>query len=326
MRKIAILTLAALALVLAFSTEGKIKKRQPRATTTRTASSGNVERSAKSAVQNRSANSITSSEMTSMNLPRPDVGVGEAADGEMLIINIGDAAFIMLKVEGGTFTMGATSEQGSTNPIEKPAHEVELTTFYIGEAEVTQQTWSAVMGSNPSINIDDIRNPVNNITWDDSQRFVNRMNVLFADAYTKKLRFSLPTEAQWEYAARGGCQSQGYRFAGSDYENSVAWNNANSDGTIHPVKEKFPNELGLYDMNGNVWEWCQDVWDPDFYSKSPRINPVCTNTSSKSSYHIARGNGINSNPGGYIAWRNAYPITSKGIDKGMRLVVTISDY
>lgn len=330
MRKIAILTLSALALVLAFSTEGKIKKRQPRATTTRNASGGNVVRSANGATQNSSANSITSSNVPSMNLPTPEVGVGEAADGEMLIINIGDAAFIMLKVEGGTFTMGVTNEQKSNNPLEKsslPAHEVELTTFYIGEAEVTQQTWSTVMGSNPSLNIDDIRNPVNNITWDDSQRFINRLNALFDGVYTKKLRFSLPTEAQWEYAARGGCHSQGYRFPGSDYENSVAWNKANSDGTIHPVKEKFPNELGLYDMNGNVWEWCQDLWNLEFYGKSPRLNPVCKDTTPNfSRFHITRGGSIKSDPGFHIALRNAFPITSKGSDIGMRLVVTISDY
>ena len=326
MRKIAILTLTILALVAAFATEGKIIKSQPRSTKAWNVSNGNVGRSTNNAVNNRSASSITSSEMDLNTSPSPDVGVGEAADGQMLIINIGDAAFIMIKVDGGTFTMGATSEQGSTNPIEQPAHEVELTTFYIGEAEVTQQTWIAVMGFNPSININDMRNPVNNITWDDSQRFVNRLNTLFAGAYAKEMRFSLPTEAQWEYAARGGPQSKGYRFAGSNYENSVAWNKANSDGTIHPVKEKFPNELGLYDMSGNVWEWCQDLWNPNYYSNSPRLNPVCTSTTPNfSTFHIARGNGIKSIPGCYLAWRNAYPNTSKGVDIGMRLVVTISD-
>ncbi len=312
MRKLAILTLIMLMSLTAFNSEGKVKKTRQQAVATRN-SSNTIDAQPEQAPAPAAVEG-------------PTVGVGEAADGEILIISIGETAFLMQKVEGGTFTMGATAEQGSTNPIEQPTHEVELSSFYIGETEVTQGTWIAVMGSNPSFFGSDKNNPVNNITWDDSQRFINRLNALLANSDNKGMRFSLPTEAQWEYAARGGQQSQGYRFAGSNYESAVAWNSSNSDGTVHQVKSKLPNELGLYDMNGNVWEWCQDLWNPNFYSTSPRNNPVCKSTTQKfSTFHIARGNGIKDAPGRYLAWRNAYPITSKGSDIGMRLVLIIDD-
>ena len=317
MRRLAIITLAMLIGLCAFNIEGKVKKTQQRAIVP----------------LNNSNKGYIANDAQPKQDPKPErvegpaVMVGQAADGEILIISIGETAFLMQKVAGGSFIMGATSEQGSANPIERPAHEVELSSFYIGETEVTQETWIAVMGSNPSFFGSDMRNPVNNITWDDSQRFVNRLNALLAkNDDNKGMRFSLPTEAQWEYAARGGQQSQGYRFSGSNYESSVAWNSSNSEGTVHQVKSKLPNELGLYDMNGNVWEWCQDLWNPNFYSSSPRRNPVCTSTTQKfSTFHIARGNGIKDAPGRYVAWRNAYPITSKGSDIGMRLVLNFDE-
>lgn len=253
----------------------------------------------------------------------PKVSYGSLYDGHTLIINIGDYNFLMQRVDSGTFNMGATAEQCSTNPVEYPAHQVNVSTFYIGETEVTQDIWIAVMGTNPSFFNSNMKHPVNNITWDDSQQFVKRLNTLFASSCDYKgISFSLPTEAEWEFAARGGIMSKGYRFAGSNSEGDVAWNNFNSEGTVHPVKGKMPNELGIYDMNGNVWEWCIDLWNPNFYSESPKSNPVCLNTQSQfSNYHVARGNGANSDSGGYIAWRNAYPITSKSGNIGMRLVL-----
>ena len=171
----------------------------------------------------------------------------------------------MVRVEGGTFTMGATSEQGSdASDDEKPAHQVTLSSFSIGKYEVTQEEWQAVMGSNPS-NFKGAKRPVEQVSWTDCQEFIRKLNLL-----TGK-RFRLPTEAEWEYAARGGSRSVGYKYAGSDNLGSVAWFDGNSGNVTHSVGQKSPNELGLYDMSGNVSEWCQD-WHGS-YSSSSQTNP-----------------------------------------------------
>lgn len=165
--------------------------------------------------------------------------------------------FTMVAVEGGTFTMGATSEQGSNaEKDEKSAHQVTLSDYYIGQTEVTQALWKAVMGSNPS----DYRGdnlPVEHVSWDDCQVFIQKLNQL-----TGK-QFRLPTEAEWEYAARGGRKSRGYKYAGGNNIGSVAWYNENSGYEMHPVATKQANELGIYDMSGNVDEWCSD-WYGDY--------------------------------------------------------------
>ena len=184
----------------------------------------------------------------------------------------------MVYVKGGTFTMGATAEQGEdAGNDEKPAHSVTLSDFHIGKFEVTQAQWKAVMGSNPS-KFTGNNNPVDYVSWYDVQEFIKKLN-----AQTGK-KFRLPTEAEWEYAARGGNQSKGYKYSGSNSISEVAWYEDNSDGKTHPVGQKKPNELGIYDMSGNVHEWCQDL-DGD-YSSSSQINP--TGPSSGSS-HIRRG-------------------------------------
>ena len=176
---------------------------------------------------------------------------------------IGD--FDMVYVKGGTFTMGATAEQGSdAQSDEKPTHSVTVSDFYIGKYEVTQAQWKAVMGSNPSYFKGD-NLPVEWVSWDDIQEFIKKLN-----AQTGK-RFRLPTEAEWEYAARGGNQSKGYKYSGSNSVYDVAWYYSNSDNKTHPVGQKRPNELGIYDMSGNVFEWCQD-WEGN-YSSSSQTNP-----------------------------------------------------
>ncbi|WP_282776075.1 formylglycine-generating enzyme family protein, partial [Phaeodactylibacter xiamenensis] len=174
----------------------------------------------------------------------------------------------MVRVEGGRFKMGCTAEQGSDCwSREKPAHRVELSSFSIGKYEVTQAQWEAVMGSNPSGFSSCGSCPVENVSWNDVQDFIVKLNRMTGGNYR------LPTEAEWEYAARGGNRSRGHKYSGSDNLGSVGWYRDNSDKKTHPVGKKTPNELGLYDMSGNVWEWCSDWYDKDYYSSSPARNP-----------------------------------------------------
>ena len=187
-------------------------------------------------------------------------------------------AFQMVEVRGGTFTMGATSEQGSdAESDEKPAHNVTLRDYYIGKTEVTQALWEAVMGNNPSW-FKGENQPVEMISWNDCKEFISKLNSL-----TGK-RFRMPTEAEWEYAARGGSKSRGYKYSGSNTLDDVAWYSGISDYETHEVGTKSPNELGLYDMSGNVWEWCSD-WYGD-YSSSAQTNPKGPDSGT---YRVYRG-------------------------------------
>ena len=185
----------------------------------------------------------------------------------------------MVYVEGGTFIMGATAEQKNTEKREEPAHSVTLSSFYIGKYEVTQSLWKAVMGSNPS-HFEGDNLPVENVSWNDCQTFLRKLN-----AMTGK-NFRLPTEAEWEFSARGGNLSRGYQYSGSKKIDDVAWYRNNSGSKTHNVGTKAPNELGIYDMSGNVWEWCQD-WKGS-YSSSAQTNPKGP---SSGSYRVIRCGG-----------------------------------
>ena len=194
---------------------------------------------------------------------------------------VNGVSFTMVYVEGGTFTMGATKEQGrDADSEERPTHQVTLSGFSIGQTEVTQALWQAVMGSNPSWFIGDLQQPVEKVSWDDCQTFITKLNQLTGQ------NFRLPTEAEWEYAARGGTKSQGYKYSGSKKLGDVAWYSKNSGSTTHAVGTKSANELGLYDMSGNVWEWCQD-WYGD-YSADAQSNPTGPTSSSD---RVCRGGG-----------------------------------
>lgn len=198
-------------------------------------------------------------------------------NGDITVI-VNGVSFTMVRVEGGTFTMGATTEQLQQARIdEKPAHRVTLSSYHIGKTEVTQALWEAVMDSvpdyrygkkirrNPSHFRDLPQNPVEQVSWYDCQDFIDKLNELTG------LKFHLPTEAQWEFAARGGNNTRGCVYAGGNVLDDVAWYSKNASSKVnpvkgtHPVATRAPNELGLYDMSGNVWEWCHDRYSNDYY-------------------------------------------------------------
>ena len=183
--------------------------------------------------------------------PTPTPPPSPSPSGNVDSITVNGVTFKMVKIEGGTFMMGAPSSDAEAYSNELPQHCVTLSEYYIAETEVTQALWQAVMGSNPShFKFPD--RPVEEISWNDCKTFIEKLNQL-----TDK-QFRLPTEAEWEYAARGGGNSHGYKFSGSDNVDDVAWYTDNCGGETHAVKTKAANELGLYDMTGNVLEWCSD--------------------------------------------------------------------
>lgn len=172
----------------------------------------------------------------------------------------------MMLVKAGTFAMGATPEQQNPYRDEKPAHCVTLThNYYMGQTEVTQALWRAVMGNDPSYFKGD-NLPVEQVSWDDCKEFIGRLNELTG------LVFRLPTEAEWEFAARGGNNSRGYQYAGSNKLSEVAWFDDNSGHNTNSVMTRNPNELGIYDMSGNVFEWCYDCYDK--YSSELQTDPT----------------------------------------------------
>lgn len=216
--------------------------------------------------------------------------------------------FRMIPVEGDTFTMGATPDQGSdAESDEKPPHQVTLSTYYIGETEVTQALWEAVMGRNPSY-FKGANRPVERVSWDECREFFYRLN-----SQTGK-SFRLPTEAEWEFAARGGKKSNGYTYSGSNALENIAWYENNSGNETHDVKTKSPNELGLYDMSGNVWEWCQEGYFPE-----SQTNPMGF---SSTIMRVSRGGSCCSNAVDCrVACRNDYYSCFEHYDLGFRLAL-----
>ena len=238
---------------------------------------------------------------------------GSTLSGNTITIPVKDGISIdMVRVEVGTFTMGATPEMEDPYNWEKPTHQVTLTNdYYIGKYEMTQALWQAVMGSNPSrFKGDNL--PVEMVSWDECQEFISKLNSITGKT------FRLPTEAEWEYAARGGNKSRGYQYSGSNNISDVAWYDDNSGSKTHAVGSKQSNELGIYDMTGNVWEWCQDWYGS--YSSSSQVNPIGANSGSN---RVIRGGSWSG-----AAWgcRSSYRYGSspgyRGSNFGLRLVLS----
>ena len=180
----------------------------------------------------------------------------------------------LVRVSGGVFQMGDTLDQGL--PTELPVHEIMLDDFFIARFTVTQVQWDILMGENPS-NFKDPQNPVEQITWSDALEFAEKLSRAVSSSVNKPIEFMLPTEAQWEFAARSGGKNDLYS-GGSDIS-AVAWIDENSRGRSHPVGQKRPNDLGIYDMSGNVWEWCLDTFQEDAFSRHDKFNPMMTASS-----------------------------------------------
>ncbi len=251
---------------------------------------------------------------------RPSIGILEFDGGGMAVLVEGNGkslSFNMVSVVGGTFEMGSTSSGSDASS----GHSVTLSSFLMGETEVTQDLWYAVMGKSPTsgynwdyTGVGD-KYPAYWVSWDDCQEFIKALNAMFASCFDDNRQFRLPTEAEWEYAARGGNKSKGYKYSGSDDIGFVAWYSGNSGNTTHEVKKKQANELGLYDMTGNVYEWCYDWWGS--YSGSAQTNPVGPN---EGTYRVFRG-GSYYDSERQITYRRGYSPDSHWSDFGFRLVL-----
>ena len=237
-------------------------------------------------------------------------------------ITVKGVSFVMVPVKGGTFTMGATAEQTGARSDESPTHQVTLSSYYIGQTEVTQALWKAVMGYSPTSDGSSWSSyaglgdnyPAYNISYNDVLSFISKLNSLTGRT------FRMPTEAEWEYAARGGNKSKGNRYSGGYNLFHVGWYTGNSSSMTHPVAQKSANELGLYDMSGNVFEWCSDWYGS--YSSSSQTNPTGPSTGSN---RVLRGGGwLNNASVCRVAFRNYGSPAVRANGVGVRLVLSSS--
>jgi formylglycine-generating enzyme required for sulfatase activity len=246
-----------------------------------------------------------------------------------LSFTVKNITFEMIYVEGGTFEMGCSSEQSNCFGDEKPVHIVELSDFYIGKLQVTQQLWYAVMGrslrmqcylvNTKSLNGEGNEYPMYFVNYSECEEFCNTLNQLFAKQLPKGYSFCLPTEAQWEFAARGGNKSQSYLYSGNSNIDETGWYELNSNAKAHIVGMKEKNELGIYDMSGNVMEWCRDWYFDFYYENSPLENPKGPD---KGKGRVLRGGGWNSKPHHCrVSFRHCTSPSNRSNDVGFRLAL-----
>lgn len=238
-----------------------------------------------------------------------EIELTEQPFGKDRIFKVGDVSFVMKAVKGGDFVMGHSP---CYNEGFYPPHNVTLKDYYIGETVVTRDLWHAVMGGKkPSRQ--DANKPINLVSWNDAWEFISKLN------QELHLSFRMPTEAQWEYAARGGKDAWiQHEYAGSDIIDSVAWYVNNSGNESHPVKCKGSNELGLYDMSGNVREWCFDWYDANYYAKSPTRNPEGPQYGER---RVTRGGSFCYSPSSCKVYSRSCGLPSGSFDIGFRLVL-----
>lgn len=217
-------------------------------------------------------------------------------------------------VQGGDFLMGTPKDDPDNYGDEHPVHKVTVPSFYLAKFPVTQRLWRAVMGEDPpELAFKSSGNrPVEPVSWDDAQAFIQQLNERTGESYR------LPTEAEREYAARGGIYAQGFKYAGSNRQKEVGWYNGNSHDEAKPVGLKFPNELGLYDMSGNVDEWCQDVWHEN-YEGAPGDGSAWMEGGDQDRRVVRGGSWINGPYGCRVAYRDGSYQADRGIDIGFRL-------
>ena len=238
-------------------------------------------------ISERASSEIMENSTISMeDVSTPITTIPSTSNLETTTYNLNGVSFTMVFVEGGTFTMGSDSRLED----QAPEHQVTLSSYLIGETEVTQALWQEVMGNNPSRSNKGADYPVENVTWNVCHDFVDKLNQQMHEAglIADDVNFHMLSEAQWEYAARGGNQSQGFVYSGSNTLSEVGWT-SNEDGRVsHKVRQKQPNELGLYDMSGNVYEWVADYYAP--YSNEVQTDP-CNLTNINSSRQVIKRGG-----------------------------------
>ena len=256
--------------------------------------------------------------------PRPDTLALRLAPAHDTMFEAGGVMFNMLYVPSGTFTMGATTATGNAaydpdaDIMEQPPHAVHLDAFLIADIEVTQFLFFAVMGFNPS-EVADLSLPVHNVSYTNALRFIDTLNRMTG------FRFRLPTEAEWEYAAKGGGRADSsYYFSGSNDAGEVAWSSDNSDGSVHMSGLLNPNALGLFDMSGNVKEWCSDWYGE--YSADPQVNPQGPRMPSNANLqkHVVRGGSFLQTP--YYLRNTARQFlfgSNESKDIGLRMVISV---
>jgi formylglycine-generating enzyme required for sulfatase activity len=262
-------------------------------------------------------------EPTKLDAKTQDTGNGDKTHTlpKKLTVDLGGGVKLeMVLIPVGEFTMGSPDMDKDAKDVEKPQHRVRITKpFYLGKYLVTQEQWEAVMGGNPS-EFKGPKNPVETVSWDDCQQFFGKLNATSAAGGGK---FQLPTEALWEYACRAGNKTK-YCFGDDDSKlGDYAWYDANSDNKTHPVGEKKPNAWGLYDMHGNVWEWCQDWFANGYYKESPVNDP--TGAAMGSNRVLRGGSGIS--PAGYCrsAFRDSNVPGSRFYNLGLRVSLIPAD-